>query len=106
MIFIAYGLSAMCAAIVGVMLAARLGVGNATQGEGWELQAIASSVNRRHLPLRCRRLRPRPPIGAFILATISNGANLLNVNSFWQRIITGVLIIVIVFFDQLRRRGR
>ena len=44
-------------------------------------------------------------IGAFILATINNGANLLNVNSFWQRIITGALIIVIVYFDQLRRRG-
>ena len=40
------------------------------------------------------------------LATINNGANLLNVNSFWQRIITGALIILIVFFDQLRRRRR
>jgi len=28
----------------------------------------------------------------------------LNVNPFWQRIITGALIIVIVYFDQLRRR--
>ncbi|TIW28240.1 MAG: ABC transporter permease, partial [Mesorhizobium sp.] len=42
----------------------------------------------------------------FILATINNGANLLNVNAFWQRIITGVLIIVIVYFDGLRRRGK
>ncbi|MGO7895793.1 ABC transporter permease, partial [Rhizobium leguminosarum] len=38
------------------------------------------------------------------LATINNGANLLNVNSFLHRIITGLLIIVIVFFDQLLRR--
>ena len=35
---------------------------------------------------------------------IKNGANLLNVNPFRQRIITGFLIIAIVFFDQLRRR--
>ena len=47
-----------------------------------------------------------PLLGAFILTTINNGANLLNVNSFWQRIITGVLIIVIVYFDQLRRRRK
>lgn len=106
MIFIAYGLSAMCAAIVGVMLAARLGVGNATQGEGWELQAIASSVIGGTSLFGAVGSVHGPLIGAFILATISNGANLLNVNSFWQRIITGVLIIVIVFFDQLRRRGR
>ena len=47
-----------------------------------------------------------PLLGAFILATINNGANLLNVNSFWQRIITGGLIIVIVYFDSLRRHKR
>ena len=104
MIFIAYGLSAMCAAFVGVMLAARLGVGNATQGEGWELQAIASSVIGGTSLFGAVGSVHGPLIGAFILATISNGANLLNVNSFWQRIITGVLIIVIVYFDQLRRR--
>src|SRR5580704_11406735 len=44
MIYIAYILSALCAAFVGILLAARIGIGNATQAEGWELQAIASSV--------------------------------------------------------------
>jgi ribose transport system permease protein len=47
-----------------------------------------------------------PLIGAFILATINNGANLLNVNSYWQQVITGGLIIIIVFLDQIRRRAR
>ena len=106
MIFIAYGLSSMFAAFVGVMLAARLGVGNATQGDGWELQAIASTVIGGTSLFGAIGSVHGPLIGAFILATIANGANLLNVNSFWQRIITGVLIIVIVFFDQLRRRNR
>ena len=106
MIFIAYGLSSMFAAFVGVMLAARLGVGNATQGDGWELQAIASTVIGGTSLFGAVGSVHGPLIGAFILATIANGANLLNVNSFWQRIITGVLIIVIVFFDQLRRRNR
>ncbi len=106
MIYIAYGLSAMFAAFVGVLLAARLGVGNATQGDGWELQAIASSVIGGTSLFGAVGSIHGPLIGAFILAVISNGANLLNVNSFWQRIVTGVLIIVIVFFDQLRRRGR
>ena len=106
MIYIAYGLSSMFAAFVGIMLAARLGVGNATQGDGWELQAIASTVIGGTSLFGAVGSVHGPLIGAFILATIANGANLLNVNSFWQRIITGVLIIVIVFFDQLRRRNR
>ncbi|MBB3998066.1 ABC transporter permease [Aureimonas pseudogalii] len=104
MIYLAYSLSAICAAFVGVLLAARIGVGNATQAEGWELQAIASSVIGGTSLFGAVGSIHGPLIGAFILATINNGANLLNVNSFWQRIITGGLIIVIVYFDQLRRR--
>ncbi len=104
-IYMAYILSASCAAFVGILLASRIGIGNATQAEGWELQAIASSVIGGTSLFGAVGSVHGPLIGAFILATINNGANLLNVNSFWQRIITGLLIIVIVYFDQLRRRG-
>lgn len=105
-IYIAYSLSAVCAAFVGILLATRIGIGNATQANGWELQAIASSVIGGTSLFGAVGSVHGPLIGAFILATINNGANLLNVNSFWQQIVTGGLIIVIVFFDQLRRRSR
>jgi ribose transport system permease protein len=103
-IYTAYILSALCAAIVGVMLASRTGTGNATQANGWELQAIAASVIGGTSLFGAVGTIWGPLLGAFILATIRNGANLLNVNSFWQYIITGGLIIVIVYLDQLRRR--
>ena len=105
-VFMAYALSAFFAAFVGVLLATRIGIGNATQADGWELQAIASTVIGGTSLFGAIGSIHGPLIGAFILAVINNGANLLNVNSFWQRIITGFLIIVIVFFDQMRRRGR
>ncbi|WP_337267938.1 ABC transporter permease [Oryzifoliimicrobium ureilyticus] len=103
-IYMAYILSATMAAFVGVLLASRIAIGNATQADGWELQAIASSVIGGTSLFGAVGSVHGPIIGAFILATINNGANLLNLNSFWQRVITGVLIIVIVYFDQLRRR--
>ncbi|TPK96184.1 ABC transporter permease [Mesorhizobium sp. B2-4-12] len=105
-IFMAYTLSGLCAAFVGVLLASRIGIGNPTQAEGWELQAIASSVIGGTSLFGAVGSVHGPLLGAFILATINNGANLLNVNAFWQRVITGVLIIVIVYFDGLRRRGK
>lgn len=103
-LYVAYIVSATCAAFVGILLAARIGIGNATQAEGWELQAIASSVIGGTSLFGAIGSVHGPLIGAFILATINNGANLLNVNSFWQLVITGALIIVIVYFDGLRRR--
>ena len=104
MIYLAYSISAVCAAFVGILLAARIGIGNATQAEGWELQAIASSVIGGTSLFGAVGSVHGPLLGSFILTTINNGANLLNVNSFWQRVVTGVLIIVIVYFDGLRRK--
>lgn len=104
MLYVAFILSATCAAFVGVLLAARIGIGNATQGEGWELQSIASSVIGGTSLFGAVGSIQGPLLGAFLIATINNGANLLNVNSFWQLVITGGLIIVIVYFDGLRRK--
>ena len=106
MIYVAYVLSAFCAAFVGILLGTRIGIGNPTQGEGWELQAIASSVIGGTSLFGAVGSIYGPLLGSFILTTINNGANLLNLNSFWQRIITGLLIIVIVYFDGLRRKKR
>ena len=104
MIYVAYILSAVLAALVGVLLAARIGVGNATQGGGWELDSIASSVIGGTSLFGAVGTVQGPLIGSFLLATIRNGSNLLNVNPFWQQIITGALIIIIVYMDSLRRR--
>jgi ribose transport system permease protein len=104
--YMAYIVSAFCAAFVGILLAMRIGIGNPTQGDGWELQAIASSVIGGTSLFGAIGTVHGPLIGSFILTTINNGANLLNLNPFWQRIITGMLIILVVYFDTLRTRKR
>ncbi|MGO4869856.1 MAG: ABC transporter permease [Roseiarcus sp.] len=104
--YLAYIISGTCAAFVGVLLAMRIGIGNPTQAEGWELQAIASSVIGGTSLFGALGSVHGPLIGSFILTTINNGANLLNLNPFWQRIITGALIIIVVYFDTLRRKKR
>jgi len=106
MIYLAYTISAFCAAFVGILLAMRIGIGNPGQADGWELQAIASSVIGGTSLFGGFGSVHGPLIGSFILTTINNGANLLNLNSFWQRIITGFLIIIVVYFDTLRRKKR
>jgi ribose transport system permease protein len=106
MIYLAYVISAFCAALVGILLAMRIGIGNPGQADGWELQAIASSVIGGTSLFGGFGSVHGPLIGSFILTTINNGANLLNLNSFSQRIITGALIIIVVYFDTLRRRRR
>jgi ribose transport system permease protein len=103
-VYLAYIVSALLASVVGVLVASRIGIGVATTGQGWELQSIASSVIGGTSLFGAVGSVIGPLLGAMLLTTINNGANLMNVNPFWQGIITGLLIIVIVYFDQLRRR--
>jgi len=104
MIYLAYILSAFLAAVAAVLATSRLSIGTQNTGQGLELQAIAASVIGGTSLFGAVGSIYGPLLGSFLLTTIANGANLLNVNPFWQLIITGVLIIVIVYFDQLRRR--
>jgi ribose transport system permease protein len=43
-------------------------------------------------------------IGGFLIALIRNGSVLLNINTFYQSVIIGVIIWLAVIFDQYRRR--
>jgi ribose transport system permease protein len=105
-LYLAYILSATLSALAGILTTARIGIGVATTGDGWELQAIASSVIGGASLFGAVGSVPGPLLGAMLLTTINNGANLLNINPFWQRIVTGGLIVAIVYLDQLRRPKR
>ena len=105
-VYMAYMVSSLCAAFAGILTSIRLTSGSAIHGQGLELEAIASSVIGGASLFGAIGSVHGPLLGSFILTTIGNGANLMHVNSFWQRIITGGLIIVIVYFDGLRRKKR
>jgi ribose/xylose/arabinose/galactoside ABC-type transport system permease subunit len=38
------------------------------------------------------------------MGVLNNGLNLIDVSAFWQRVILGSVLIVVVIFDQWRRR--
>jgi ribose transport system permease protein len=101
---VAYGLASVFATVAGMLLVARLTMGNPNGGTGYELQAIAAAVvggaslfGGRGTVLGCF-------IGSMLFTTIGNGANLLGVSSFWQLVIEGLLIAGVVYLDNLQKR--
>jgi ribose transport system permease protein len=42
--------------------------------------------------------------GALIIGLLRNGLNLLDVSSFWQTVVIGIVIVVAVWIDVLRQR--
>jgi len=94
----------LMAGLGGVLLASRLGIAQPTAGQGYELDTIAAAVIGGASLMGGVGTIPGTLIGAFIMAVLRNGCNLLDISEFWQRIAIGTIVVLAVYYDHLRRR--
>ncbi|HNX33900.1 MAG TPA: ABC transporter permease [Kiritimatiellia bacterium] len=98
--FVAYVLCGALAGLAGVVLAARITTGQPNAGVAYELDAIAAVV------IGGTRLSGGVGgvggtlLGVLLMGVIGNGLDLLNVPSYYQQIVKGVIIIGAVWFDR------
>lgn len=102
-----YALSGFFAAIGGLILTSRLMVGYPSAGLGNELfYSIAGAVVGGVSLFGGVGTVGGAMIGAVLIATVTNGLNVLNVNSYWQSFVIGIIILAGVFYDTNRARLR
>lgn len=100
-----YGISGFCAAIGGLITASRLMVGYPSAGSGNELFfSIASAVVGGVSLFGGIGTIPGALLGAVLIATVSNGMNVLGVSSYWQPFVIGAIILAGVTLDTYRRQ--
>lgn len=92
------------AGLAGVMLAARLQSGQPTAGEFYELTAIAAVILGGASLHGGEGQFYKSIIGVLIMVVLGNSLNLLNVDSYWQRVAIGTVIIAAAAIDRLRSR--
>lgn len=97
-------ISGAMAGFCGIVLAARLSGGQPSTGEGYETDAIAASVLGGTSFFGGTGTVGGLFIGVLIIGTISNGLNLMHVNSYWQYVLKGIIIIVAVYVDMLKKQ--
>lgn len=100
----AFMISSGVSAMTGVLLAARLSVGNATNGQGDELEVISAAVIGGISLSGGRGSVPLVVVGAAMVAVIRNAMVLLGVSSFWQEVVVGATIVLAVLLDRVRAR--
>jgi ribose transport system permease protein len=100
-----YVLAGFVAAIAGVLLTARTGSGQPTSGsQGLELQSITAAALGGVALQGGKGGIAGTVIAVLLLGVLQNGLTILNVNSFWQDIAQGALLVVAVVIQQ-RRQG-
>jgi ribose transport system permease protein len=103
-LLIAYALSALLASIDGLLLTARVESGEANLGGTIALQSIAACVIG-GVSLRGGIGRVEGVVlGAFFIVLIQNGMDLMQIGSYMQMVLLGVLLIMAVIVDQVRYR--
>jgi ribose transport system permease protein len=102
----AYVLTALLAALAGILLASRLMSGTPTAGAALELQVLAAAV----IGGASLRGGEGTVLGSFFgvifVALINNAMTMLEVSIYWQMIVTGCVLIAAVAIDMLLRRRR
>ncbi|PLR76726.1 ribose ABC transporter permease [Bacillus sp. V3-13] len=102
--FFAYTFSGLMAAVAGIVLASRMFSGQPTAGNAAELDAIAAVVLGGTSMTGGYGRIGGTVIGALIIGVLSNGLNLMGVSSFWQYIVKGIVILVAVYADVIKKR--
>ena len=96
-----FTLSGLLAAVTGILLAARLGSGNAGAANGLEFDVIAAVVVGGTALSGGRGSLFGTLLGVLVITLIGNGLVLLGINSFFQQVVRGVIIVVAVLANIL-----
>jgi ribose transport system permease protein len=101
-----YTFSGAICGIAGLIIASRLNSAQPALGQGYELDAIAAVVIGGTSLSGGTGTILGTIIGAFIMSVLVNGLRIMSVAQEWQTVVTGVIIILAVYLDILRRAAR
>ena len=97
-------ISGFLAALAGIVLASRMSTGQPTSAMGYEGDAIAAAVlggisfSGGIGTIGCT------VIGSFIMGILSNGMNMMHIDSFYQMVVRGLVILGAVYLDSVKNK--
>ena len=100
-VLIAFVASGAASGLAGVLFAARYGTINSQVGDGLELQAIGAAVIGGVAIVGGSGTVLGAVFGAYLLLTINRALPVLGIPDFWQRAVTGALIIGAIILDKV-----
>ena len=104
-LLVVYTISGSMAGIGGLMLASQFQSGVATYGAMYELYAIAAVVVGGTSLAGGEGKILGTLIGVFIIAVVQNAMNLLEIGSYAQNVVLGLIVLLVVLLDMIKRQG-
>ncbi len=99
-----YILSGALAAIAGILLSARLGNGSLTVGINMEFKTVTAAIIGGCALTGGKGTVLGSFFGAMLMATIDTAINIMPVDSYWQEIVTGIVLIFAIIVDSIGKK--
>jgi len=99
-----YAISGLLSAIGGIVLASRLGTAEPTAGSGYELDAIAAVVLGGTSLFGGEGWVVGTIIGGYIIAVLNNGMTIMNISSYYQEVVKGLVILLAVMLTSFGKK--
>jgi len=104
-LLIVYTISGAMAGLAGVILASRFHSGTPTYGQMYELYAIAAVVIGGTSLAGGEGKIFGTLIGVLIIAVVQTAMNLLAISTYWQHVTLGMIVLLVVVLDMMKRHG-
>ncbi|WP_101875903.1 ABC transporter permease [Lachnoclostridium edouardi] len=101
---LAYCMCGFCVAFAGMIMLANLGTGEPATGQGYELDAIAASAIGGTRMSGGKGSILGTFLGALLLAALKIGLIITGVSTFWQYIVTGIIIVIAAYFEVIQSK--
>ena len=103
--FFVFVYSALLASLAGILTVGRTFTAMMTLGDGAEMDAISAVVLGGTSMNGGRGTIAGTVIGAIVIGVLKNGMNLLGIDSSWQYIVQGIVILIAVYIDWFKQTG-
>jgi ribose/xylose/arabinose/galactoside ABC-type transport system permease subunit len=100
-----YSIAGLLAGLAGIVLTSRITTGQPNAGAGFELDAIAAAVIGGTSTSGGTGTMTGTLIGVLLIGVINNGLDLLNVTSYYQQVVMGIIIIGAVVLDSWNQKN-
>lgn len=101
-----YMFSGMFASIAGILMTSRMSAGQPTIGSSWVMPSVTAAIIGGTAMSGGVGTLIGTLIGATFMGILSNGIVLLGISSYWERVITGFVVILAILLDFFRARRK
>lgn len=100
-----YTFMGVLTAVAGIIVAARLGSGQPSAGQNFEMDCITAAVVGGTSMSGGKGKISGTIVGVLLLTVLVNGMTLVDINSYWQQVIKGIIIVVSVLMDTSTKKA-